>query len=224
MSRVLAFDTSGPWTAVALGLEDVTVASAFEDMKRGQAEQLMPLVERVLAEGDCGWQDLAAIAVGIGPGNFTGIRISVAAARGLALGLGIPALPLSTFELLRDPEGPGANAAELVIAEAPRGRAYAQPFRYGRPTEAPRLIDPDAPPEDFRRINLTVTGHRAEEIASAYNAPACPSELDDLPRRMVKLADWKLRNGHDTDQRPAPLYVRPADAAPPSDPPPLILQ
>lgn len=223
MSRVLALDTSGPWCALGLGDEDVLIASAFEPMKRGQAEALLPLAERVLAEKGCAWGDLSAIAVGIGPGNFTGIRISVAAARGLALGLGIPSIPLSTFELLRDPSGPGAHPAELVIAEAPRGMAYAQGFRNGRPIEAPRLIDPENPPEDLRRINLHVTGHRAEEIARAFQAPAYPSDLDDLSRRLIKLADWKLRQGHDIGTRPAPLYVRPADAAPPSDPPPVIL-
>ena len=52
----------------------------------------MPLLEDVLAEAGIGWRDLAAIGVGTGPGNFTGVRISVAAARGLALGLGIPAI------------------------------------------------------------------------------------------------------------------------------------
>ena len=69
-------------------------------MKRGQAEQLMPLCQEVLEEANLIWQDISLIGVGIGPGNFTGIRIAVSAARGVALGLGIPAIGVTGFEQL----------------------------------------------------------------------------------------------------------------------------
>ena len=61
-------------------------------MAKGQAERLMPMLEELLAEAGIAWRIFAPLAVGTGPGNFTGVRISVAAARGLALGLGIPAI------------------------------------------------------------------------------------------------------------------------------------
>ena len=88
---ILAFDTSAAHCAAALlcaGKIEVRV----DEMARGQAEHLMPMLEEVLAAQGLTWADLDAIGVGTGPGNFTGIRISVAAARGLALGLGIPAV------------------------------------------------------------------------------------------------------------------------------------
>ena len=83
---ILAFDTSAAHCAAALLRDGEIVTSCAEPMTRGQAERLMPLLHEVLALGGCTWADLDAIGVGIGPGNFTGIRISVSAARGLALG------------------------------------------------------------------------------------------------------------------------------------------
>ncbi len=192
-------------------------------MAKGQAERILVLCQEVLAASDLSYQDLTALAVGVGPGNFTGIRISVSAARGLALGLGIAAIPVSAFEMLRDPFGPAAHANELVVVEAPRGAAYAQPFRYGRPTAAPQIIDPDAPPLDLQRVNLTVTGFRATDIALRLGGTAHLPELFNPAEQLVRMAAWKLENKHDTDTRPAPLYVRAPDAAPARDTPPKIL-
>lgn len=69
-------------------------------MDKGQAERLIPLLELVLSEAAMDWSDVAALAVGTGPGNFTGVRIAVAAARGLALGLGVPAIGVTRLEAL----------------------------------------------------------------------------------------------------------------------------
>jgi len=199
-------------------------------MARGQAEALMPLLERLLAQAGCVWGDLAALGVGVGPGNFTGTRISVAAARGLSLAIGVPAIGVSAFELVRDPPGPGAHPAEIVSLPAPRDGAYVQPFGHGAPRGAPRLIDPAAPPADLRLpagharlpAAMRVTGHRAAEIARPFGAAYEERALEDIAARLGRITAWKWRNGQE-GPRPAPLYVRPADAAPPADPPPRIL-
>ncbi|MEF9603437.1 tRNA (adenosine(37)-N6)-threonylcarbamoyltransferase complex dimerization subunit type 1 TsaB, partial [Paracoccus sp. PXZ] len=94
----LGFDTSAAHCAAALLQDDRVLVQRHEDMARGQAERLFPLLEELLAEAGVAWRDLSAIGCGIGPGNFTGIRISVAAARGLALSLGIPAVGVSVTE------------------------------------------------------------------------------------------------------------------------------
>ena len=220
---LLAFDTSAAHCAAALLCDDVVVADTVEPMKRGQAERLMPLLEALLAAEGIGWRDLAALAVGIGPGNFTGIRIAVSAARGLGLATGLPVYGVSTFEIMRDPTGPGAHPAEIVSLEAPRGQAYVQQFRYGQPQAAPRMIDPTAPPEDLRLpVNMRVRGFRADEIAAPFAAEADPAELADIAVRIGKVASWRRMRG-ETPTRPAPLYVRAADAAPPKDPAPVIL-
>jgi tRNA threonylcarbamoyl adenosine modification protein YeaZ len=98
----LGFDTSAAHCAAALVMGDRLLVQRHEDMARGQAERLMPRLEEVLRAEGLGWSDLSAIGVGIGPGNFTGVRIAVSAARGLALALGIPAIGVSTLEALAE--------------------------------------------------------------------------------------------------------------------------
>ena len=221
---ILGFDTSAAHCAAALLSDGAVRAERHVEMGRGQAEHLMPMLEAMLAECRLAWQDLDAIAVGIGPGNFTGIRISVSAARGLALALGIPAIGVSSFELMRDPTGLGAHPAEIVCLPAPRDQAYVQPFRHGKPLAAPRLIDPTDPPPDLRLpVTMRVRGHRADQIAGAFDAEAAPARIEDIGRRLVRCAEWRLCCGRETPVAPAPLYVRPADAAPPRDPAPVIL-
>jgi tRNA threonylcarbamoyl adenosine modification protein YeaZ len=220
----LAFDTSAAHCAAAVVRGDAILAEAVVPMARGQAEALVPLLQRLMAEAGHDLPDLTALGVGIGPGNFTGTRIAVATARGLALALGRPAIGVSTFDLMRDPSGLGEDAAELVSVPAPREMAYVCQYRRGTARAAPRLVDPAAPPRDLRLpANIHVIGHRAAEIARAFDAGHREAALEDLPRRLGKVTEWKWRNRIDTGSRPAPLYVKPPDAAPPGDPPPVLL-
>ena len=188
MSRplTLGFDTSAAHCAAALLCGDHVLTACAEEMGRGQAERLMPLLEDVLAEAGVTWRDLARIGVGIGPGNFTGIRISVATARGLALSLGIPVIGISTLEAIRAGAEPGTPCVP-----APRDRGYVQ-----RVGQAPELV-------------------AMADVPDALLPP--PPVL--LAERIARLAARAPDNG----PLPAPLYVRPADAAPARDAPPVIL-
>ncbi|MFY0692343.1 MAG: tRNA (adenosine(37)-N6)-threonylcarbamoyltransferase complex dimerization subunit type 1 TsaB [Paracoccaceae bacterium] len=222
---ILAFDTSAAHCAAALLKGGDIRGETLEHLARGQAERLMPMLEELLADQNTGWDDLDAIAVGIGPGNFTGIRISVSAARGLSLALGIPALGVSLFEVMRLC---GAETREtggaLVSLEAPRGTVYLQEFRDGAPCAAPCQIDPEAPPEDLGPdAGLQVIGARAEDIAQRLRVTASPAALGDIAPHIARIAAARLAQSTKTPPRPAPLYVRPADAAPPRDPAPVIL-
>ena len=203
---VLGFDTSAAHCAAALVRGRTVLAARVEDMAKGQAERLMPLLEEVLAEAGLGWHDLDALGVGTGPGNFTGVRISVAAARGLALGLGIPAVGVSVFEALAQ----DAPRPVAVALDARRDEAYAQLFP-ATGAEAPTLT-PAADLAD-KLAGVPVIG-----LALPHSAPLAPRH--PLAVAVALVAAAKLG----TDQpRPAPLYLRGADAAPPSDPPPVIL-
>lgn len=189
---VLGFDTSAAHCAAALLVRDAVVVRA-EPMQKGQAERLMPLLQEVLAEGGVGWSDLTAIGVGVGPGNFTGTRIAVSAARGLALGLGVPAVGVTSFE---------AAAHEIarpitVTVPAMRGQVYAQRFDSGG-ASAPTLCRPD-------------------DLAGPVIASPPPG---DLAAAIARIAAGRAASGK---ERPAPLYIRPADAAPPREAPPAIL-
>lgn len=117
---VLGFDTSAAHCAAALLCGSRVLVARSEAMTRGQAERLMPLLEDVLAAGGAGWGDLARIGVGVGPGNFTGIRIGVSAARGLALALEIPSIGVTSFEVISS----GTEAAHVPAVPAPRDHVY----------------------------------------------------------------------------------------------------
>lgn len=118
--NVVVFDTSNQYIAAALYRGKQEVQSIIEFMPRGQAERLMSLLNELLERASLDWPDISKIGVCTGPGNFTGIRIAVSAARGLALGLEIPAIGISSFEatLL------GYGDEELALLPANEGFYY----------------------------------------------------------------------------------------------------
>ena len=206
----LAFDTSAAHCAAALLQGESVLASGEEPMARGQAERLMPMLEEMLAAAGLGWRDLAALGVGIGPGNFTGVRIAVSAARGLALGLGIPAIGVSTLDAMAE----GGPRPVAVVLDARRGEAYVQ--RFG--TDGPALPQLDT----IERLAATLAG----TPVIGLRLPQSPLLQPPFPLAVAiaRIAAQRAAQGASTPQpRPAPLYLRGADAAPPADPPPVIL-
>ncbi len=190
--KLIAFDTSAAHCAAALLLGD-SIVTRVDEMAKGQAEHLMPMLEDMLAKAGIGWADLDGIGVGTGPGNFTGIRIAVSAARGLALGLGKPAIGVDGFPA----RAYGATRPFTAIIPAPRDQAYVQFFDANGGASKPALMGKDALP--------------------AMMSPPAPAQLI---RAVARIAAERL--GGD-NPRPAPLYIRDADAAPPRDPAPTIL-
>ncbi len=224
---LLAFDTSGPYCAAHLWLGTGTAVDRFEEMKTGQAERLVPLLNEMLEEAALGWEQLTAVAVGVGPGNFTGVRIAVATARAISLARGIPAVGITGFE--RISHGFDFPSRVLVSLPAPRRQAYVQPFENAAPQEPPRLMDIGVCESALEDRNLFFAGYEAEALATPYGAgwSAEPFDADEPARislRIAEIARTKLAaaNGPWSD-RPKPLYVRPADAAPPADPPPTVV-
>ncbi len=221
----MAFDTSGPHCAAAVWPSPA--APRFEEMTRGQAERLPPMCGEVLAESGITYADLDAIAVGVGPGNFTGSRIGVSFARGLSLSLGIPSIGVTGFEWLH--QGRDWSGRVMISLPAPQDRAYVQTFVNRVPLGAPGILTPGTRDAAFEQPNLIVAGYRAREIAESYNAE-CDDEAWEgrLPLMMganiaLVAANKLAASGGVWTERPAPLYIRPADAAPASDPPPVIL-
>ncbi|WP_128513999.1 tRNA (adenosine(37)-N6)-threonylcarbamoyltransferase complex dimerization subunit type 1 TsaB [Tabrizicola thermarum] len=199
MLPILAFDTSAAHCAAALLLQG-RVIQRLEPMEKGQAERLIPLLEEVLAEGGIGWRDLRALAVGTGPGNFTGVRIAVAAARGLALGLGIPAVGVTRLEALAH----GLPRPLVVIEDARRDQVYVQLFTPAGPGPA----------------------HLADRIVPACPATGSAAGPGALPPAMPlveAIARIGAERAASPQPRPSPFYLRGADAVPPADPPPVIL-
>lgn len=217
---ILAFDTSAACCAAALLSGDRILAERLEPMQKGQAERLFPMLEELLTETGHEWRSLAALGVGIGPGNFTGVRIAVAAARGLTLSLGVPAFGVSAFECVL-----GAMPASdriLVTLAAPRDMVHVQVFQSGVAVGRPDLVDPTDPPSGMLAGVTHVLGHRGDEIGRRFALSGETTTRPDSAVVIARIAGDRLRRGG-LPAPPSPLYVRPADAAPPADPPPIIL-
>ncbi len=213
----LGFDTAGARCAGALVSGGTLLAVRSEAMASGQAERLLPMLEELLAEAGLGWGDLAMLGVGIGPGNFTGVRIAVSAARGLALGLDVPAVGVSGLEALAF----GTAGPVLSSIDARRGGLYLQ--RFGPGAEGPVLAPGGAPPEEWRAPGLSVVGEQAEALARQLGGTAC-APAHPIAEAVARLASERISAGTGLPPaRPAPLYLRAADAAPPREAPPALL-
>lgn len=178
-------------------------------MDKGQAERLMPMLAEMLAEAGIGWRDLGCIGVGCGPGNFTGVRIAVAAARGLALGLGIPAVGVTALEA----QVLGVGGVVVSSLDARRGAIYVQVF--GLDGQAV-ICDLDSLP--VLPVGATCVGFMSEAIAARCGGQVIAAQ-EPMVVALARIAVSRRNLGG----RPAPFYLRGADAAPPSDPPPVIL-
>jgi tRNA threonylcarbamoyl adenosine modification protein YeaZ len=142
--RVLALDTALPAVSLCIldsGAQEALVAESVA-MERGHAEALMPLIERVMAQVDGGFASLDRIAVTVGPGSFTGIRIGVAAARGIALARGIVAVGVSTLAAFAAPllfEDSGSLVAAAI--DARHGQVFFTAYEPGGQVLAsPRIL------------------------------------------------------------------------------------
>jgi tRNA threonylcarbamoyladenosine biosynthesis protein TsaB len=159
---ILAFDTATPATAVALALGDGRVLARRhepgEGERPGHAQQLLPLAVALLEEAGICWAQLGRLAVGVGPGTFTGLRIGVASARALAQAHGLPLVGVSTLRAL----AAGAGETErpvLAVLDARRGEAFAAAWDAGsagdpssEPLLAPAALGPQALAEAVRAL------------------------------------------------------------------------
>ncbi|CAN5616025.1 tRNA (adenosine(37)-N6)-threonylcarbamoyltransferase complex dimerization subunit type 1 TsaB [soil metagenome] len=214
---ILAFDTSAAHCAAALLGAGLVLAERREAMARGQAERLLPMLEELLEEARLGWNAIGAIGVGTGPGNFTGLRIGVAAARGLALGLGRPAIGVTRFAALAEAAPGAARGAVLVTIEAPGAGLYAQRFRDGAEEGMPELAAAEGVAAAAGTLCLR---HGAAAIAARIGGERGPETTLPDPASIARIVARRLKA---PQPPPAPLYIRPADAAPAAEAPARIL-
>jgi len=198
---LLAFDTATPAVTVALADDANVLAETSTVDPRRHGELLAAGIDAVLRKAGAAPSDLTQVAVGVGPGPFTGLRVGVVTARALGAALGVPVLGVCTLDALAHESGLAGQF--LVVTDARRKEIYWARYRDNRRIEGPHVDRPDA-------VAYTgpAVGHGATLYPHAFPAarpPAHPSA--------AAICSYVTRGGSTLD--PLPLYLRRPDTAEP---------
>lgn len=187
----LAIDTSGPRLQLALSHGESTDV-LIEEIARGHAEILFDRIADLLRRNGVTYKDLERLAVTTGPGSFTGLRIGLSAARGLALALDIPVIGVSSLVAIS--LAAPSEAPLHVLVDARRGEFYHAGFSRPGVLLAPEAAIPEAQAHEIEAGPELVIMNGAPDIAGMARFAARISDPAAFP--------------------PAPLYIRDADAKP----------
>ncbi len=204
---LLAFDTATPYVTVALHDGDSVVASFESEESMRHGEMLAPGIERVLAAAGASVSDLTAIAVGVGPGPFTGLRVGLVTARTLGYARGLPVHGVCTLDILAA-AGMDAGLEEFVVAtDARRKEVYLASYAGGRRIGDPQVLRPvDA------ATDLPVLGRGAVLYPEAFPHAAAPEHpTAAVLCEVVRSSRFEILG-------PDPLYLRRPDVMEPGTP------
>jgi len=219
MVNVLAFDCAGRGCAAAVVADGRVLARRSQPMERGQAAALLPMIEAVLGAAALGWPALDLLAVTVGPGGFTGVRIGLAAARGLALARELPVIGITSFAAVAAAVPPPLRTGRTlaVALDSKRAEVYLQCFAASGAALGPgELLALDAIDARIPAGLVLLAGDAAERAAPflfgrAAVAPA--TEVPD-PADIARLALAEWRPGR-LPPLPLPLYLRAPDTTAP---------
>ncbi len=222
--RILALDSSTVACSAAVWDSESSpknmIAHRFEEMERGQSEALAPMVQGVLDEAGMAVRDMDFIAVTLGPGAFTGVRIGLAMAQALGLSSGVPIIGISTLQAVEQgvPAGERGNddAWAVVVMDTKRGDIYTQTFNpSGAPAGEPEIIMPEDIPSLLRHVPagspVVIVGDATERVDPGEISQEA-RVLDDvcLPDAAI-IAEFVGRNDAIREEAPSlePIYLRP---------------
>jgi tRNA threonylcarbamoyladenosine biosynthesis protein TsaB len=217
---VAGLDTASPSTVAGVLRAGGHVVEARDDPPPGSrgehAARLLVLLERALAEAALDWSDVERIAVGVGPGGFTGLRIGIATARALAQGHGLPLVPVGSLEAL----AAGADGTVAAVLDARRGEVFAGVWRDGRELLAPAALAPAALATRLAGMEASVQAvgdgavrFREELEAAGVVVPADGSSVHRI--RAAPLCRLGAMGEPSERDRLLPDYLREPDAKPP---------
>ncbi|WP_030482922.1 tRNA (adenosine(37)-N6)-threonylcarbamoyltransferase complex dimerization subunit type 1 TsaB [Nocardioides aequoreus] len=204
---LLAFDTATSRVTVALHDGDRVVAAYDADEAMRHGEMLAPGIERVLAEAGATVADLDGVAVGVGPGPFTGLRVGLVTARMLALTRGLAVHGVCTLDVIAAEAAREGGDELTVVTDARRKEVYLASYGGGRRVWGPEVVRP----EDAR-LHGRVVGRGGALYPDAFPGATGPEH----PSAAVMA---EVVQGGEVELLPAePLYLRRPDAAEPGRP------
>lgn len=231
MNALLLLDASG--AAVSVGIAALPggelLATDTQILQRGQVEALLPMVADVRARAGIAFTDLAAVAATVGPGSFTGIRLGLAAARGIGLATGRPVFGIGSFDAhlaVVRADHPDHAGPVLILLDSKRRDVFAQAFAPDASTLTPPQV---LSPEAVRALAESLMTTSAAPLLVAGDASAL-SSLDGLaltrvsggPLPITAIADVAVRQWQAAQAAggglpsASPLYLRPPDAIVPA--------
>jgi tRNA threonylcarbamoyladenosine biosynthesis protein TsaB len=231
---VLGVDTATPATSVALKLADGTLLQARDDPtggeRPGHATRLLPLAAGLLEQAGLDWGEIERIAAGVGPGTFTGLRIGLASARGLAQTLEIPIVGVSSARALAHAASHAAGGERpyvVSVIDARRGEVFVAAYEHEQELLAPEPIAPEAvaptildvlagaPPGGWLCVGDGAVRYREQIERDALRIPADDSPSHRVDARAICLLAEHAAV-HEGQALPAvlPDYRRMPDAQP----------
>lgn len=214
METLLAIDCSASLCAACVYDAGVgkELGRSVRDLGKGHAEHLMAVIAEALEMGGVGYADLDAVAVSTGPGSFTGVRVGVSTARGLALALKIPAIGVTTLEALAY-EARRQFPGRAVLAAMDAGRDEFHAAFYdgaGTAVHAPAIATLREMQEMATTHRPVLAGTAAQKIAADDNR----FDLGPIAATADVAAYARLALEKDATEKPHPVYLRAADAKP----------
>jgi len=221
VERILAIDASAGACSAALWRRDAVVASRYAAMERGHAEALMPMIVATVADAAESLRSLDAVAVTVGPGAFTGIRIGLATARGIGLAAGIPVVGITTFAAVAAALAPvPPDSAVIVLIDSKRGDVFAQRFSSDlEPIGPPTVLPPVAAAQFLPAGPVLLTGDGIDLVRPHLAAARPDAEYTHEGRgpdavHVAPLAARLIAAGGGLP--PVPLYLREPDVRMPT--------
>jgi tRNA threonylcarbamoyladenosine biosynthesis protein TsaB len=222
--NVLAIDTSGTAMAMAVATRDGRLFTAIDRAGLRHAESLAPAIAAILDRAGLRASALDLVGCSIGPGSFTGVRIGLSTAKGLAFGAGCPLVGVPTLDALAF-RFAAFPALVAPVIDARKGRVYAATFRGG--TRTSEYLD--LAPEELARLllreagdgPLLLTGPHARAVHAALDAETARGAgavlldggfADTAPEALLELAERRFRLSGPDPESLAPLYLRPSEA------------
>lgn len=217
--RVLAIDTALEACSACIFDSETaeTLALSVEPMVRGHAEALMPMIDRLAGEVDGGFKSIDRVATTVGPGSFTGLRVAISAARGIALAAGVPCVGVTTLAAYAAPViASGVGTLVAAAIDARHGAVFLQVFGpAGRTVVTPRVVPVREAARQLGSGQVRITGSGASLLAAEARAIGLEASIEgEEPAPGIQ---WVARLGsaaNPAHAEPKPFYLRPPDAKP----------